>query len=348
MRFEAKLSSVTTAGNTRPTAAKIANAARIPALAAEQQRGEHPEEHRRRRNADQRSARRVQVAQADVREHDRRAEEGGGEQRQRSAGIHRSAGFKAPLPPGIASSSILLSGTCEVKSGKPYIATICAGFERAYDSAAATTRGRHVRIARMVGARDTARPRGIDARVCAGLERPESPPRSSTRRRSPRRPSRSTAAARPRNTKASRRNSSSVSPGSRCPSRAASATCSTRRSMPELEAKKLERPISRYSDTAGFPALEKGRRPALFQAGGFDRIDAAFKDEDGAFVGVAVHGHPYAYNPRLVRGEDIPRSALDFLKPQFRGRSSPVIRPTTMRRCICSTASSRNTAGNMK
>ena len=33
-----------------------------------------------------------------------------------------------------------------------------------------------------------------------------------------------------------------------------------------------------------------------------------------------INAHPYAYNPNLVRPEDVPGSALDFLKPQFRGK----------------------------
>jgi ABC-type Fe3+ transport system substrate-binding protein len=27
----------------------------------------------------------------------------------------------------------------------------------------------------------------------------------------------------------------------------------------------------------------------------------------------------YAYNPNLVKSADVPKSALDFLKPEFRG-----------------------------
>jgi ABC-type Fe3+ transport system substrate-binding protein len=88
----------------------------------------------------------------------------------------------------------------------------------------------------------------------------------------------------------------------------------------QLEAKKLEADLAIFQTLQDFLRWKKAGVLLYFKPEGFDRIDAAFKDEDGAFVGVAVHGHPYAYNPRLVRGEDIPRSALDFLKPQFRGK----------------------------
>jgi ABC-type Fe3+ transport system substrate-binding protein len=53
---------------------------------------------------------------------------------------------------------------------------------------------------------------------------------------------------------------------------------------------------------------------------GFDKVDAHWKDKDGAYVAFAVNAHPYAYNSQRVKPGDIPRSALDFLKPEFRGK----------------------------
>jgi len=57
-----------------------------------------------------------------------------------------------------------------------------------------------------------------------------------------------------------------------------------------------------------------------FKPDGFDAIDAEFKDAAGAFVATGVNPLSYAYNPTLVGAGDVPRSALDFLKPQFRGK----------------------------
>jgi ABC-type Fe3+ transport system substrate-binding protein len=54
---------------------------------------------------------------------------------------------------------------------------------------------------------------------------------------------------------------------------------------------------------------------------GFDAIDASFKDEDGAFYGVMVIAMPYMVNTEHVSSADVPDSALDFLKPQFRGKA---------------------------
>jgi hypothetical protein len=86
MRFEAKLISVTTEGKTTPTAAKIANA--VAFQPSQQERREQPVRQRRRGNAHQRAARRVQVAQPHVREHDRRAEKSGRQQGERDAVLH--------------------------------------------------------------------------------------------------------------------------------------------------------------------------------------------------------------------------------------------------------------------
>jgi len=54
---------------------------------------------------------------------------------------------------------------------------------------------------------------------------------------------------------------------------------------------------------------------------GFDAIDASFKDPGGAFYGVMVIAMPYMVNTEHVSSGDVPDSALDFLKPQFRGKA---------------------------
>jgi ABC-type Fe3+ transport system substrate-binding protein len=57
-----------------------------------------------------------------------------------------------------------------------------------------------------------------------------------------------------------------------------------------------------------------------FKPQGFDKIDPSFKDASGAFVAIQINAHAYAYNPNLVKAEDVPRSALDFLDPRFKGK----------------------------
>jgi ABC-type Fe3+ transport system substrate-binding protein len=58
----------------------------------------------------------------------------------------------------------------------------------------------------------------------------------------------------------------------------------------------------------------------LFKPEGSDAIDPAYKDEDGAFTAVSVNTVVYAYNSKLVPSADVPKSALDFLKPLFHGK----------------------------
>src|ERR1700730_11799570 len=57
-----------------------------------------------------------------------------------------------------------------------------------------------------------------------------------------------------------------------------------------------------------------------FKPPGFDQIDPSFKDANGAYVAVQINAHAYAYNPNLVKPGDVPRSALDFLNPRFKGK----------------------------
>jgi len=58
----------------------------------------------------------------------------------------------------------------------------------------------------------------------------------------------------------------------------------------------------------------------IYKPPGFDAIDASFKDGDGAFYATMVNAMPYMYNTQMVSAADVPESALDFLKLQFRGR----------------------------
>jgi ABC-type Fe3+ transport system substrate-binding protein len=58
----------------------------------------------------------------------------------------------------------------------------------------------------------------------------------------------------------------------------------------------------------------------LFKPQGFEAIDPAFKDEDGAFTTVSVNMVTYAYNTEKLAAAEAPKSALDFLKPAFAGK----------------------------
>ena len=57
-----------------------------------------------------------------------------------------------------------------------------------------------------------------------------------------------------------------------------------------------------------------------FKPDGFDQIMPNLRDPDGAYVSLAANTIIYAHNPNLVRAEDAPKSALDFLKPAVRDK----------------------------
>ena len=59
---------------------------------------------------------------------------------------------------------------------------------------------------------------------------------------------------------------------------------------------------------------------ATFKPDGFDKINPEWKEKDGAYVGVQVSGLVYAYNTEKVARSAVPRRAVDFLKPEFKGR----------------------------
>ena len=69
-----------------------------------------------------------------------------------------------------------------------------------------------------------------------------------------------------------------------------------------------------------FGKWKKAGALMLFKPEGSETIDPAYKDEDGAFTAVSVNTIVYAYNTALVPAAEVPKSALDFLKPRFEGQ----------------------------
>jgi ABC-type Fe3+ transport system substrate-binding protein len=61
-----------------------------------------------------------------------------------------------------------------------------------------------------------------------------------------------------------------------------------------------------------------------FKPDGFDRVLDAMKAKDGSWVAVNAIPLFYGYNSDKVQAADLPKSALDFLKPLFRGNTVTV------------------------
>jgi ABC-type Fe3+ transport system substrate-binding protein len=88
----------------------------------------------------------------------------------------------------------------------------------------------------------------------------------------------------------------------------------------QIASKKMESDLAIFQTIQDFVRWKREGALLAFRPQGSDTIDPAFKDEDGAFTTVSVNMVSYAYNTQLVAPADVPKSALDFLKPLFQGK----------------------------
>jgi ABC-type Fe3+ transport system substrate-binding protein len=86
----------------------------------------------------------------------------------------------------------------------------------------------------------------------------------------------------------------------------------------QLAAGKMETDFAIFQTIQDFAKWKARGALMLFKPEGTDQIDPAYRDEDGAFTAVSVNTVVYAYNTQLVPAADVPKSAIDFLKPLFR------------------------------
>jgi ABC-type Fe3+ transport system substrate-binding protein len=75
-----------------------------------------------------------------------------------------------------------------------------------------------------------------------------------------------------------------------------------------------------FQTVQDFVAWKKDGVLLAFKPDGFEQIMPNLKDPDGTYMALAANAITYAYNTSLVRPEDVPKSALDFLKPVFQGK----------------------------
>jgi ABC-type Fe3+ transport system substrate-binding protein len=83
---------------------------------------------------------------------------------------------------------------------------------------------------------------------------------------------------------------------------------------------KLATDMALFQTAQDFVRWKQQGRMLAFRPEGFEAIDASFKDPEGAFIVWYVGTLSYAYNSRELTREAAPRSALDFLKSEFRGK----------------------------
>jgi ABC-type Fe3+ transport system substrate-binding protein len=88
----------------------------------------------------------------------------------------------------------------------------------------------------------------------------------------------------------------------------------------QIADKKLEVSMAFFQTVQDFVAWKRQVKLLTFKPEGFDAILPNFKDPDGAYMALSANAIGYAYNTKLVKPEDVPKSALDFLKPMFQGK----------------------------
>ena len=88
----------------------------------------------------------------------------------------------------------------------------------------------------------------------------------------------------------------------------------------QLKDGKVEADLVIFQTIQDFVGWKKQGVMLNFKPEGFDQIYPEFRDPDGAFVAVAVNPIVYAYNTKALQPNELPKSALDFLKPKFTGK----------------------------
>jgi ABC-type Fe3+ transport system substrate-binding protein len=80
---------------------------------------------------------------------------------------------------------------------------------------------------------------------------------------------------------------------------------------------KLEVDLAFFQTVQDFVNWKRRDKLLAFKPDGFDQIMPNLRDADGAYISLAANAIAYAYNTNAVRAADVPKSALDFLKPAF-------------------------------
>jgi hypothetical protein len=88
----------------------------------------------------------------------------------------------------------------------------------------------------------------------------------------------------------------------------------------EIAERKLSVDLTIFQTLQDYDRWKKQGVLMSFRPEGWDQIHESFKDPDGQYVGVAVYALSYAYNTQAIAGIDVPRSAEDFLKSDFKGK----------------------------
>ena len=88
----------------------------------------------------------------------------------------------------------------------------------------------------------------------------------------------------------------------------------------QFGANKVETDLVLFQTAQDFVRWKGQNRLLGFRPDNTDAIPAASRDVDGTFISWRFSAIGYAYNTHHVKPENVPKSALDFLKPEFMGK----------------------------
>jgi ABC-type Fe3+ transport system substrate-binding protein len=88
----------------------------------------------------------------------------------------------------------------------------------------------------------------------------------------------------------------------------------------QLSAKKVETDLLVFQTVQDFVNWKKRGLLLHFKPDGFETIGTNSKDRDGAWIAVNANPIFYGYNSEQVAADEVPKSPLDFLRPQFKGK----------------------------
>ena len=88
----------------------------------------------------------------------------------------------------------------------------------------------------------------------------------------------------------------------------------------QMKDRKLEVDMAFFQTVQDFVAWKRQGVLLAFKPDGFEQIMPNLRDPDGAYMSLSANAITYAYNTNLVPPAEVPKSALDFLKPMFQGK----------------------------
>lgn len=88
----------------------------------------------------------------------------------------------------------------------------------------------------------------------------------------------------------------------------------------QVAAKSVQVDLVSLQTVQDFHEWQKRGVLMAFKHEGFEQVNPAYRDPDGYFTTIQVNQMSYGYNTKLVKVEDVPKGAKDFLDPKWKGK----------------------------